>query len=67
MSHYISIHSLFAEGDVGSFLSMYAVMSFQSTPSSQRETPPYVLPFPCSLVISIHSLFAEGDDNIAVK
>ena len=60
--HTISIHSLLAEGDVYVPQAIQrGLLTFQSTPSSRRETKPTVESRVLQLTISIHSLLAEGD------
>ena len=57
----ISIHSLLAEGDEYEIANDEQwIPTFQSTPSSRRETLPSS-PLDGSASISIHSLLAEGD------
>ena len=57
---WISIHSLHTEGDSTCMIYVGAVLRFQSTPSTRRETD-YILKEPLSENISIHSLHTEGD------
>ena len=56
----ISIHALFAEGDITRMFTMCWLQAFLSTPSSQRATSTAHRKIIRSK-ISIHALFAEGD------
>ena len=57
----ISIHSLHTEGDRYAMVSGANSSSFQSTPSTRRETVCYVTNYSTADAISIHSLHTEGD------
>ena len=59
-SSYISIHSLHTEGDRSRYLTMPESKTFQSTPSTRRETRDAV-GYCKQQHISIHSLHTEGD------
>ena len=62
--HGISIHALFAEGDLYHLVWSRPSLLFLSTPSSQRATADG-LRHAVLIHISIHALFAEGDHAVS--
>ena len=58
----ISIHSLHTEGDKITCFAADVMYSFQSTPSTRRETLTHYVIMMC-WHISIHSLHTEGDKH----